>query len=331
MCQYSADDGVPNDWHLVHLGQFATGGAGLVIVEASGVSPIGRISPKCLGLWNDHQTQAFKRITKFVKAQGAAIGIQLAHAGRKASTAVPWEGRAVLAPETGGWEPIAPSAIPFDQGWLTPKEMTKDDIKEVVGEFVAATLRAEEAGFDVIELHAAHGYLMHEFLSPLSNKRTDEYGGSFENRCRFVLDVTDKVRKTWPESKPLLVRVSATDWTDGGWDLEQTVALAKELKKLGVDLIDTSTGGNVAGAKIPLKPGYQVEFAAGVRKGAEIPTGAVGLISEPRHAEQILADGQADCVLLARELLRDPHWPLRAAKELGADVTWPKQYERAKQ
>jgi 2,4-dienoyl-CoA reductase-like NADH-dependent reductase (Old Yellow Enzyme family) len=331
MCQYSAVDGVPNDWHLVHLGSFARGGAGLVLTEATAVVPEGRISPEDTGLWNDEQQQAWARIVAFVHGQGATAGIQLAHAGRKASTFSPFTGRGSVPEEDGGWETVGPSAAAFP-GYRAPRQLTEQEIGDVVAAFAASARRALAAGFDVLEIHAAHGYLLHEFLSPLSNTRDDRYGGSFENRVRLLLEVVAAVRAAVPEDTPLLVRVSATDWVEGGWDDDQTVRLAGLLREAGVDLVDTSTGGN-APADIPLGPGYQVRFARRVRQEAGIPSGAVGLITEAKQAEEVVADGSADVVLLARALLRDPHWPLRAAHELGVPVgegvDWPKQYLRA--
>lgn len=329
MCQYSAHHGVANDWHFVHLGSRATGGAALIIVEATGVSPEGRISHGDLGLWNDEQETAFARINKFIKTQNAVTGIQLAHAGRKASCGTPWEVGANRSLKIGAWQTLAPSAIAFDEGWHTPKEMTKQDLEMVAQQFEHAAQRALNAGFEVLEIHAAHGYLLHEFVSPLSNKRTDEYGGSIENRMRFPLEIAKRVRKIWPDSQPLFVRISATDWTEGGWDLEQSVVFAKELKTIGVDFIDCSTGGNVPQAKIPSTPGYQVPFSEQIRKMASIATGAVGLITTAKQAEEILQNQQADAIIMARELLRDPYFPLHAARELGDHVTWPQQYERA--
>jgi 2,4-dienoyl-CoA reductase-like NADH-dependent reductase (Old Yellow Enzyme family) len=331
MCQYSAVDGVPNDWHLAHLGSFARGGAGLVITEASAVSPEGRISPADAGIWNDTQRDAWARIVTFLRAQGATPGMQLAHAGRKGSTRAPFDGRGSVPVAEGGWETVAPSAVAYP-GYDTPRELTGEEIDQVVEDFATAARRALDAGFEVLEVHAAHGYLLHQFLSPLSNQRSDEYGGSFDNRVRLLLRVVEAVRAAVPESTPLLVRVSATDWVEGGWDADESVALAKLLRDADVDLIDVSTGGN-APAEIPLGPGYQVDFARRVRTEADIPTGAVGLITEPKQAEEILADGAADVVLLARAMLRDPHWALRAAHELGVPVgdgvDWPKQYLRA--
>ncbi len=328
MCQYSSENGLPTDWHLVHLGSRAVGGAGLVMVEATAVAPEGRISPWDSGLWSAEHAQAFKRITRFIADQGATPAIQLAHAGRKASTDAPWRGGGPLTPEQGGWTTLGPSAIPFND-FPPPREMTHADIDAVVQQFEAAARWSLDAGFQVVEIHAAHGYLLHEFLSPLSNQRQDEYGGSFENRVRLVLRVTETVRAAWPERLPLFVRISATDWTEGGWDLEQSVELARLLKERGVDLIDCSSGGNVPHAKIPIAPGYQVPFAERIRREVGIATGAVGLIRRAEQAEQILALGQADAILLARPFLRDPYWPLHAARELKVDVPWPVQYGRA--
>ncbi len=331
MCQYSSTDGFANDWHLVHLGGFAVGGAALVMSEATAVSPEGRISPFDLGIWKDEHVDMLSRIVRFVEGQGAIMGVQLAHAGRKASMDVPWRGGRMLTEAEGGWLPVyAPSAEAFSPRYPMPVEMTVADIERITGDFRSAALRARAAGFRVIELHGAHGYLVHEFLSPLSNKRSDEYGGSFENRARFALRVIDTVREVWPAELPLFLRISATDWSPGGWDIEESVELARLAHAHGVDLVDVSTGGNVAGAQIPAGPGYQVPFAARVRREAAVPTGAVGLITEPAQAEDIVSRGDADVVILARELLRDPHWPLRAARELGVDVRWPSQYERAK-
>ncbi len=330
MCQYSAKDGVPNDWHLVHLGSRAVGGAGLVVTEATGVSPEGRISPADLGIWNDTQVDAFRRITNFVKSQGSIPGIQLAHAGRKASTKVPWTGDGEVMKDEGGWEVIAPSPLKFSDNYPQPREMNLSDIKTVVEQFSAAARRSLEAGFQVAEIHMAHGYLLHEFLSPLTNKRTDEYGGELKNRMRLPLEVALEVRKVWPESLPVFVRISATDWTEGGWDLQQSVELAKELKKLEIDLIDSSTGGLVPGVRIPIAPGYQVKFAEEIRKQAGIMTGAIGMITDAAQAENILVTGQADAIFAAREFLRDPYFPLHAAKSLGDDPQYPNQYLRAK-
>ena len=328
MCQYSATDGMPADWHLVHLGARAVGGAGVVISEATAVSPEGRISLQDVGIWTDGQAAAWARIVSFVQAQGALAGVQLAHAGRKASTHRPWDGRGAVAVEAGGWVPVGPTEQAFP-GLAAPGALDLDGIAKVRADFVAATGRALAAGFDVVELHAAHGYLLHEFLSPLSNHRTDGYGGDLAGRMRLLLEVVEDVRNVWPEDKPLLLRISASDWTGGGWTPEDSVALAKEAAARGVDLVDCSSGGNVP-AEIPLSPGYQVPFASAVRNGAGVPTGAVGLITDARQAEQVLAEGHADVVLLARELLRDPYWPLHAAIELGDDVAWPPQYDRAR-
>jgi 2,4-dienoyl-CoA reductase-like NADH-dependent reductase (Old Yellow Enzyme family) len=330
MCQYSAIDGVPQDWHLAHLGALAVGGAGLVFTEATSVTANGRISPVDTGIWNDEQLTAWERIVRFVRSQQAVPGIQLAHAGRKASTQPPWIGRRYVAPKDGGWEDVvAPSAVAFGD-YRTPEALDTAELPDLVEAFADGARRALAAGFEVAEIHSAHGYLLHEFLSPLSNQRTDEYGGSFDNRTRLVLEVADAVRAAWPERQPLFVRLSATDWVEGGWDPDQTVELARRLREHGVDLIDCSSGGISQDAKIPFGPGYQVPFAARVRKEAEIPTGSVGLITEPRQAEAIIADGEADAVLLARAMLRNPHWPQQAARELGADVRWPNQYLRAR-
>ena len=328
MCQYSSRDGLPNDWHMVHLGSRAVGGVGLVCVEATGVSPEGRISPGDTGLWSEAHTRAFEPIASFIKSQGARAAIQLAHAGRKASTDVPWRGGKPLSEEQGGWQTLAPSAVPFGD-WPAPKEMTRDDIQTVVIQFADAARRSLAAGFEVVELHMAHGYLLHEFLSPLSNRREDEFGGSLENRARFPLHVAEAVRDVWPERLPLFARISATDWVESGWDLEQSVQLSRWLKERGVDLIDCSSGGLVPGARIPVAPGYQVSFAETIRKEASVATGAVGLITEPEQAEEIVATGKADVVFLARAVLRDPYWPLHAARQLGAEAPWPVQYGRA--
>lgn len=330
MCQYSSVDGVPNTWHLVHLGSRAVGGAGLVMVEASSVSPEGRISPYDLGMWSEAQRDAFRPIVQFIKEQGAVPGIQLAHAGRKASTDAPWLGGGPPPPGQGNWQPVAPSALPFTPAHALPRALTKTEIETVVRQFAEAAQRARAAGFDVVEIHMAHGYLLHEFLSPLSNQRSDEFGGSLENRARMPLMTARAVREVWPAHLPVFVRISASDWVSGGWDIEQSVQLAKWLKDAGVDLIDCSSGGLVANAKIPAGPGFQVTFAAAIRAQARIATGAVGFITEPYQAEQIVVTGQADVVLLARELLRHPYWPLDAAQRLNADIVWPKQYLRAK-
>ena len=330
MCEYSSEDGFANDWHLVHLGSRAVGGAGLVFTEATAVTAAGRISPHDLGIWKDDHIEMLARIARFVEAQGSVPGMQLAHAGRKASTCRPWSGTGRVPDSEGGWRNVvAPSPIPFADNYPLPIEMTPGMIRATVAAFAAAAVRALKAGFRVIEIHAAHGYLLHEFLSPLSNRRTDDYGGPFENRILLVKEVTKAVRDAWPQELPLFVRISATDWAEGGWDLDQSVALAKELKPLGVDFIDCSSGGMVPHAKIPLEPGYQVPFAERIRREAEIPTGAVGLITEASQAEQIVSSGQADAVLIARELLRDPYFPLHAGQQLGHQVAWPAQYLRA--
>lgn len=329
MCQYSSHDGMPTDWHLVHLGSRAVGGAGLVMVEATAVSPEGRISPGDSGIWSNAHAKAFAPIARFIKDQGAIAGIQLAHAGRKGSCSPPWLGGGPLGMEEGGWQPLAPSAIPFDAGHAIPRAITLDDMEEIEGQFRTATQRALAAGFQVVELHMAHGYLLHEFLSPLVNQRSDDYGGSLENRLRFPLRVARAVRKEWPAELPLFVRISATDWATGGWDIDQSVLLARQLKSIGVDLIDCSSGFAMPDEPIPFGPGFQVPFAARVRAEAGIASGAVGFITEPFQAEQIVATGQADVVSLAREMLRAPYWPLHAAKTLHADGPWPKQYLRA--
>jgi 2,4-dienoyl-CoA reductase-like NADH-dependent reductase (Old Yellow Enzyme family) len=315
---------------LVHLGSRAVGGASLVVVEATAVSPEGRISPHDSGIWSDAQAQAFRRITAFIEEQGAVPGIQLAHAGRKASTDVPWRDEKPLAIGEGGWQPLAPSPLPFDKTSPVPREMAKVDMEEVVSQFAAGTRRSLEAGFRVIEIHMAHGYLLHEFLSPLSNRRTDEFGGSFQNRVRYPLRVVRAVREAWPSDLPLFVRISCTDWVDGGWDLPQSLELSRSLKEIGVDLIDCSSGGSVPYAKIPAGPGYQTPFAAEIRAKIGIPTATVGLIMQPLQAEHLLVTGQADAVMIARELLRDPYWPLHAAQALRVDMAWPPQYRRAK-
>ncbi|GAA4678237.1 NADH:flavin oxidoreductase/NADH oxidase [Pseudonocardia yuanmonensis] len=332
MCQYSIDarDGVPTDWHLVHLGARATGGFGLVMTEAAAVSPEGRISPQDAGLWSDEQAEAWARISAFVRAQGAIPATQLAHAGRKGSTAAPWRGEGPVVVEDGGWQAVAPSAVAF-QGYATPRELAREEIAEIVTAFADAARRADAAGFDVVEVHAAHGYLLHQFLSPLANLRTDEHGGSFDNRIRIVLEVVDAVRAALPDRKALLVRLSATDWVDGGWTAEETVELSARLTEHGVDLVDVSSGGLDARQDIPVGPGYQVPFARDVRAKAGIATGAVGLITEPAAAQAVLDEGDADVVLLARAALREPAWPLRAAHELGvapADAPYPVQYAR---
>jgi 2,4-dienoyl-CoA reductase-like NADH-dependent reductase (Old Yellow Enzyme family) len=330
MCQYSSDDGFATDWHLVHLGSRAVGGAALVFTEATAVTAEGRISPWDLGIWKDEHVEMLSRITRFVRGQGSVPGIQLAHAGRKASVRRPWDqpGGAIPASE-GGWTPVAPSAIAFDRTYAIPQALDERGIRAVVQAFTDAAARALEAGFQVIEIHAAHGYLIHEFHSPLANKRTDAYGGSLENRARLLREVVTAVRGVWPERLPLFVRISATDWVDGGWDLEQSIELVKQIKPLGVDLIDASSGGTVPGAKIPFGAGYQVPFAAAIRERTGILTGAVGLITSREQAERIVGEGKADAVLLAREFLRHPYWPLAAAREAGEAIAWPAQYLRA--
>ena len=332
MCQYSSQDGMANDWHLVHLGARAQGGAALVMAEATAVSPEGRITPGCAGLWSDAHVEPLVRVNRFIREYGAVPGLQLAHAGRKASAAVPWAGSAHLAEDAGGWATLAPSALAFgDYLPKIPRAMTLEDIARVRGDFVAAARRSLQSGYEWLEIHSAHGYLSHEFLSPLSNQRTDAYGGSFENRIRFLLETVRGVRAVWPERLPLAVRLSCTDWAPGGWDIEQSVELARRLKAEGVDLIDCSSGGMVPDAKIPVGPGYQVPFAEKIRREAGLLTAAVGLITEPAQADALIREGQADVVLLAREFLRDPNWPLRAAKALGhADLMAPpRQYARA--
>jgi 2,4-dienoyl-CoA reductase-like NADH-dependent reductase (Old Yellow Enzyme family) len=330
MCEYSSTDGFANDWHLVHLGSRAVGGAGIVFTEATAVSAEGRISPQDLGIWKDEHIEMLSRIARFVSGQGAAPGIQLAHAGRKGSTRRPSDSPpGAIAISEGGWTPIAPSAVRFADDYPMPRELDEEGIGRVVEEFTAATRRTLRAGFKIVEIHSAHGYLLHEFLSPLSNRRTDRYGGSLENRTRIVREVVTAVRGVWPENLPLFVRISATDWTEGGWDIDQSVELAKQIGPLGVDLIDCSSGGNVPVAQIPNTPGYQVPFAEAIRKRAGIATGAVGLITSGEQADAIIASGQADIVLLAREFLRQPYWPLQVAAAAGEKVSWPVQYLRA--
>ena len=328
MCQYSCAEGLATDWHLVHLGSRAVGGAALVMAEASAVEPIGRISPGDAGIWSEAHAQAWAPVARFIRSQGAAPAIQLAHAGRKASTATPWEGGGPL--KSGAWTPAGASAIAFDEGYATPHELTVAEIAAITARFVSSANLALAAGFEVVELHYAHGYLVHSFLSPLSNRRKDAYGGGFDGRARLALEIAAAVRRVWPERLPLFVRVSATDWVEGGWDLPQTVELSRRLKGLGVDLIDCSSGGLAPQARIPAGPGYQVPFAEAVRREAGIATGAVGMIAEPEQAEEIVASGKADAVLLARQFLREPYWPLRAAAALGDEGPWPKQYRRAK-
>ncbi|UPU38230.1 NADH:flavin oxidoreductase/NADH oxidase [Geomonas paludis] len=331
MCMYSSKEGLPTDWHMVHLGSRAVGGAGLVMVEATAVTPQGRISPDDSGIWSAEHAAAFVPITRFIKEQGAIPGIQLAHAGRKASTDLPWKGGRPVDVNHRGWQTIGPSPVPFSREEpVIPREATLQDLETLLGQFTAAARRSIEAGFEVVEIHMAHGYLLHQFLSPLSNQRSDEFGGSLENRCRFPLRVAKAVREIWPVHLPVFVRVSATDWMEGGWDLEQTLYLARALKQIGIDLIDCSTGGMVPEAMPPFGPGFQTPFATAIRNGVGIPTGAVGVITDPVQAEQIVATGLADAVFLARAMLRDPYWPLHAAKALGVDPPWPVQYERAK-
>jgi 2,4-dienoyl-CoA reductase-like NADH-dependent reductase (Old Yellow Enzyme family) len=330
MCQYSCVDGLANDWHLVHLGSRAVGGAGLVFTEATAVSANGRISPSDLGIWSQAHIEPLERITRFLHAQGAIAGIQLAHAGRKASTARPWDGSGKVAPTDGGWaDVVAPSALPFASHYPMPTALTEAGIADIVRQFGDAARHAHEAGFQVIEIHSAHGYLLHEFLSPLSNQRSDRYGGSFENRTRIVREVVGAVRREWPERNPLFIRISSTDYVEGGWDLEQSVGLARQLGPLGVDVVDCSSGGNVATAAIPMTAGYQTPFADRIRRDAGIHTAAVGMITSPMQAEQILRAGQADLTVMAREFLRDPYWPLHAAAALNQPVDWPVQYLRA--
>jgi 2,4-dienoyl-CoA reductase-like NADH-dependent reductase (Old Yellow Enzyme family) len=329
MCQYSARDGFASDWHLVHLGSRVQGGAGLVILEAAAVLPEGRISSGDLGLWNDAHIPALGRIVQFVHSQGARAAIQLAHAGRKASTKLPFAGSGLLSPAEGGWQTVAPSALAFAPNYALPQALDQAGITAIIDAFVLAARRALKAGLDVVEIHAAHGYLLHQFLSPLANQRTDDYGGSFQNRVRLLLAVVDAVRAEWPHHLPLFVRISATDWAPGGWSIDESVQLAKLLREHGVDLVDVSSGGQIPDAQIPVGPGFQVEFAARIRREAGIPTSAVGLITDPVMADAIVAKGEADLVLLGRELLRDPYWPLHAAAALGEAVSWPPQYLRA--
>ena len=329
MCQYSCVDGYADDWHFAHLAARAVGGAGLVFTEAAAVSPEGRISPQDLGAWSEKHFEPLARIARFIASQGAVAGIQLAHAGRKGSTYRPWSGRGAVPEAAGGWRPVAPSAIAFADDYATPEELSAGGIKALQQAFATAAARAHAAGFQAIEVHAAHGYLAHEFLSPLSNRRADDYGGSFDNRIRFLCECAAAVRSALPEPSLMFVRISATDWTDGGWDVDQSVELARRLKGLGVDVIDCSSGGNVEKAEIPVGPGYQVPFAERIRREAGVATAAVGMITAPAQADQIVRTGQADLVLLARELLREPYWPLRAAQELGRPMAWPAQYLRA--
>jgi 2,4-dienoyl-CoA reductase-like NADH-dependent reductase (Old Yellow Enzyme family) len=329
MCQYCAPEAVPHDWHFVHLGSRAAGGAGIVMTEATAVEPRGRISPYDLGLWNDEQEQAFARIAAFVKEQGAVAGMQLAHAGRKASHTRPWEHRQPLTPDQGGWEVVGPSPIPWEPGELTPHELDAAEIAAIVAKFQAAARRAAQAGFDLLEIHAAHGYLLHSFLSPLSNQRTDAYGGGLANRARLLLETVEAVRAVWPADRPLFVRLSVTDWVEGGWTPADTIEVACRLAPLGVDLIDCSSGGSSPDQIVPVAPGYQVPLAEAVRRESGLPTAAVGLISSPQMAEEILANGRADLIILGRVLLWDPYWPHHAASELRAELRLPIQYERA--
>lgn len=330
MCQYSSIDGFSNDWHLVHLGSRAAGGAGLVMMEATAVLPEGRISPSDMGLWKDDHIAGLRRITDFIHERGAVAGIQLAHAGRKASVAVPWEGGRQLTPEQGGWQTVGPSPIPFVEGNRPPEPLTADGINKIISAFRDSAKRALSAGFKVIEIHAAHGYLLYEFLSPLTNLRTDEYGGSFENRIRLLCSVVDSVRTVWPEENPLFVRISSSEWTEGGWNIDDSVKLATVLKGKGVDLIDCSSGGNIFHAKVPVGPGYQVPFSEAIRKTG-IFTGAVGMITNAQQAESILLEDKADIILMGRHLLRDPYFPYHAAVELGDEFPWPNQYLRVRE
>ncbi len=329
MCQYSCEDGLANDWHFAHLAARAVGGAGLVFTEAAAVTPEGRISPEDLGAWSERHFEPLERIARFIRSQGAVPGVQLAHAGRKGSVYRPWSGSGSVPEAQGGWRTVGPSALPFGMGYAAPEELSADRIATLVQAFAAAADRAYAAGFRTVELHAAHGYLIHQFLSPLSNRRTDGYGGAFDNRTRFLRECVEAVRKALPERCPLFVRISATDWAEGGWDVEQSVELAGILKSLGVDAIDCSSGGNVERAAIPVGPGYQVPFSARIRKEAAIPTATVGMITAPAQADQIIRNDEADIALLAREFLRDPYWPLLAARELGQTMSWPSQYLRA--
>jgi 2,4-dienoyl-CoA reductase-like NADH-dependent reductase (Old Yellow Enzyme family) len=327
MCMYSAVNGVPNDWHMVHLGSRAVGGAAVVIVEGTGITAEGRISNACLALYNQVQVQAFKPITAFIKSQGSIPAIQLNHSGRKGSTAPEWDNHGVLSKEES-WQTVGPSPIPFSPRYQTPKELSKQDISVLLENFKHSARLALEAGFEIIEAHAAHGYLLHQFLSPLSNQRSDEYGGALENRMRFPLMVAKGLRDVWPAHLPVFFRLSATDWTEGGWTLEESIVFCRELKKIGIDFIDVSTGGNVSSAKIPVEPGYQVPFAKEIKRQADIITGAVGLITNAQQAEEILNAEEADAILLAREFLREPYWPIKAALELGETIHVPRQYER---
>ena len=330
MCQYSSTDGLATDWHLVHLGSRAVGGAGLVMTEATAISPEGRISPQDLGIWGDNHIEPMARIVRFIRGQGAASGIQLAHAGRKASTKRPWEGGAPLTAGEGAWKPVGPGPLPFSEGYPIPRELDEQGIKMVVHQFQEAARRAVAAGFDVIEIHSAHGYLLHSFLSPLTNQRKDRYGGSLNNRMRLLLEVVGAIRTVIAEQMPLFVRISASDWVEGGWDIAQAATLGSELKAAGVDLVDCSSGGAVPHVKITVEPGYQVPFAERIRKGAKIATAAVGVITDPEQAEAIIQSGQADLIMMGRALLRRPYWPLHAARSLGQGIDWPAQYLRAR-
>ena len=329
MCQYSSDDGFANDWHLVHLGSRAIGGAAVVFTEATAVTAEGRISPGDLGIYKDAHVEMLQRIVRFIHTQGSAAGMQLAHAGRKGSTQIPWEGHSAVRTEDGGWIPVAPSAEPFSEAYAVPRALATPEIRDVVDAFRDAAIRAHNAGFDLIELHGAHGYLIHEFLSPLTNTRTDQYGGSFDNRIRLCLEVVDAVREVWPERSPVWLRISATDWVAGGWDVPESVELARRVRERGVDLVDCSSGGLAMHQKIAIGPGYQAPFAERIRREAGIATGAVGLITDAKQADEIVREGKADCVLLARAMLRDPYFPLHAAQELGVPLPWPVPYLRA--
>lgn len=331
MCQYSSEDGFASEWHLVHLGSRAVGGAALVMTEAAAVVPEGRISPDDLGIWKDNHIEPLARCARFISEHGAVPGIQLAHAGRKASTSSPWKGHHPLSNKEGGWPVVGPSPIPFDAGYSVPAELSEMEIHGISVAFAAAARRALQAGFKVVEIHAAHGYLLHEFLSPLTNRRTDAYGGSLDNRLRFVRETVQAVRRVWPENLPLFIRISASDWAEGGWDATQSVELARQVKPLGVDLVDCSSGALVPGVAIPNTPGYQVPFAERIRRESGVLTAAVGLIRDSSHADQIIRNGQADVVLLARQMLREPYWPLKAARELGVKIEWPVQYARARE
>ena len=330
MCQYSSEDGFATDWHLVHLGTRAVGGAGLVMTEATAVQPRGRISPHDLGIWKDEHLPMLRRITEFVRRHGAVAGMQIAHAGRKASVDVPWNGGAPVPEAQGGWTPLGPSAIPYADGSPVPQVLSEGEIQGLVNEFAEAARRARRAGFEVVELHFAHGYLVHEFLSPLSNTRTDRYGGSFENRARLAREITRAVRAAWPDDLPLFARISASDWAPGGWDIDDSVQLSAALKQDGVDLVDCSSGGNIHTAKFSAGPGYLAPYAERIRREAAVPTAAVGFITSPQQADHVLRSGQADLVVMARQLLREPYWPLRAAAELHAEGAWPSQYLRAR-